>query len=53
MQSAPVQDFFMERGLQHDFEITAGIPHTLPRLLHSLADVLEFGEQRAEQQASG
>jgi hypothetical protein len=32
-----VEDFFRQRGLLLDFEITGGIPETLPRLLAALA----------------
>lgn len=35
-QAAPVQDFFREKGLLVDFEITSGIPETLPGLLKTL-----------------
>ncbi|GBF89362.1 adenylate kinase [Raphidocelis subcapitata] len=36
-EATPVEDFFRARGLLADFEITAGIPETLPRLLAALA----------------
>ncbi|KAG2426511.1 hypothetical protein HXX76_011738 [Chlamydomonas incerta] len=32
-EAAPVEDFFRARGLLVDFEITAGIPETLPHLM--------------------
>lgn len=31
-----MEHFFKEAGLLHDFEITAGIPETLPSLLGAL-----------------
>jgi hypothetical protein len=34
-----VEDFFRARGLLLDFEITGGIPETLPRLLAALVAV--------------
>lgn len=34
--AAPVEDFFREHGLLMDFEITGGIPETMPRLLEAL-----------------
>ncbi|KAI8468191.1 MAG: adenylate kinase [Monoraphidium minutum] len=36
-EATPVEDFFKGRGLLLDFEITGGIPETLPRLLAALA----------------
>ncbi|GMH45112.1 hypothetical protein BSKO_13069 [Bryopsis sp. KO-2023] len=35
-QAAPVENFFREKGLLVDFEITSGIPETLPGLLKTL-----------------
>eukprot|EP00892_Ulva_mutabilis_P003228 jgi/Ulvmu1/12906/UM098_0094.1 len=35
-EASPVEDFFQEKGVLLDFEITAGIPETLPHLLGSL-----------------
>mmetsp|Transcript_31165 Transcript_31165/g.69296 ORF Transcript_31165/g.69296 Transcript_31165/m.69296 type:complete len:279 (+) Transcript_31165:49-885(+) len=35
-QAAPVEQYFREAGLLHNFEITAGIPETLPGLLQAL-----------------
>ena len=32
-EAAPVEEFYRERGTLLDFEITGGIPETLPRLL--------------------
>jgi adenylate kinase len=32
----PVEDFYRQRGVLVDFEITAGIPETLPGLLELL-----------------
>lgn len=36
-EAAPVEEFYRERGLLLDFEITAGIPETMPHLLAALA----------------
>ena len=36
-EATPVERFFRERGLLLDFEITGGIPETLPRLQSQLA----------------
>lgn len=36
-ESGPVEAFFRAQGLLLDFEITGGIPETLPRLLETLA----------------
>jgi adenylate kinase len=35
-EAAPVEEFFRQHGALMDFEITAGIPETLPGLLTSL-----------------
>ena len=35
-QAKPVEDFYRELGLLLDFEITGGIPETLPVLLQVL-----------------
>jgi adenylate kinase len=35
-QAAPVEEFFQKRGVLLDFEITGGIPETLPRLLDAV-----------------
>jgi hypothetical protein len=35
-QAAPVEQVFADAGLLLDFEITAGIPETLPHLLEAL-----------------
>lgn len=35
-QATPVEDFFKHRGVLLDFEITSGIPETLPRLLDAV-----------------
>lgn len=35
-EAQPVEDFFKREGLLLDFEITAGIPQTLPRLQAAL-----------------
>ena len=42
-QARPVEDFFRAKGLLVDFEITGGIPETLPSLLASLQ---RFAPQR-------
>jgi adenylate kinase len=34
--AAPVEDFYRRSGLLLDFEITGGIPQTLPRLMSTL-----------------
>ena len=36
LQAKPVEEFFRTAGLLADFEITGGIPETLPSLLDSL-----------------
>jgi adenylate kinase len=35
-EATPVEDYFRAAGLLLDFEITGGIPETLPRLLAAL-----------------
>lgn len=35
-EASPVEDFFREQGVLLDYEITAGIPETLPHLLSTL-----------------
>ena len=42
----PVEDFYSKRGTLVDFEITAGIPETLPGLLELLKGHLPAGEQQ-------
>lgn len=42
----PVEDFYAERGMLLDFEITGGIPETLPTLMGVLQPHIEL--QRAE-----
>jgi adenylate kinase len=39
-QSIPVEHYYRERGLLTDFEITAGIPETMPKLLAVILDVV-------------
>ena len=39
-QSIPVEHYYRERGLLTDFEITAGIPETTPKLLAVILDVV-------------
>jgi adenylate kinase len=47
--AAPVEEFYRQRGILVDFEITAGIPETLPLLL----DVLKpFAEAATHQHAA-
>jgi adenylate kinase len=51
-EAQPVELVFQERGLLLDFEITGGIPETLPRLLASLAPhAREAGAQLRESTA--
>jgi hypothetical protein len=47
-QAAPVEQVFADAGLLLDFEITAGIPETLPHLLAALQPYipLELGGTR-------
>jgi adenylate kinase len=47
-EATPVEDFFRERGVLLDFEITGGIPETLPRLLAALAPHAARGGAAAE-----
>ena len=35
-EATPVEDFFKQKGILVNFEITAGIPETLPGLLGAL-----------------
>ena len=35
-EASPVEDIFRKAGVLSDFEITAGIPETFPRLLETL-----------------
>ena len=37
-EATPVEDFYRSQGVLMDFEITAGIPETLPVLLSSLKE---------------
>lgn len=46
--TAPVEEFYRQRGLLLDFEITGGIPETLPRML----EVLEPYRKQALEQAA-
>ena len=39
-QSIPVEHYYRERGLLTDFEITAGIPETMPKLLAVILDIV-------------
>lgn len=36
-EAKPVEDFYRRSGLLLDFEITGGIPETLPRLMAALS----------------
>jgi adenylate kinase len=49
-EATPVEDFFREAGLLLDFEITGGIPETLPRLLAALQPHTPAGAAGAPQQ---
>ncbi|PNH03513.1 putative adenylate kinase 1, chloroplastic [Tetrabaena socialis] len=52
-EAAPVEDYFRRHGLLVDFEITAGIPETLPRLmplLHAYAGRQQQQQEEQEQQ---
>jgi len=51
-EATPVEDFFKERGLLLDFEITGGIPETLPRLLAALEPHIARGGGRAAEPAA-
>ncbi|KIY92132.1 hypothetical protein MNEG_15832, partial [Monoraphidium neglectum] len=50
-EATPVEDFFRERGVLLDFEITGGIPETLPRLLAALAPHAARGGSAAAAEA--
>jgi adenylate kinase len=39
--AAPVEDFYRSSGLLLDFEITGGIPQTLPRLMATLQSYVD------------
>lgn len=43
----PVEDFYRTRGILLDFEITAGIPETMPRLLKALEPYINPQSQAA------
>ena len=45
-EATPVERFFRERGLLLDFEITGGIPETLPRLQSKLQPYVSGLRQR-------
>ncbi len=47
-QAKPVEEFFREDGLLRNFEISGGIPETLPRLLQELSP---FSYMLAERRA--
>ena len=47
----PVEDFFREQGVLMDFQITGGIPETLPRLMQALAPYRHCLEQPRPQRA--
>lgn len=44
--AAPVEDYYRDRGMLVDFEITAGIPETLPVLLDVLKPYLDGSQER-------
>lgn len=46
-EAGPVEQFFRDRALLKDFEITAGIPETLPHLLKALAPFIPADKQRS------
>lgn len=52
-QAAPVEDAFRQAGVLHDFEITAGIPETMPGLLATLQPYIERGQGSAQKAAAG
>ena len=45
-EATPVEQFFRQRGLLLDFEITGGIPETLPRLHSTLEPFMSGLKQR-------
>lgn len=47
-EADPVEQCFQERGLLLDFEITGGIPETLPRLLDALKPFTSSSSSAAE-----
>ncbi len=53
-EAAPVEDFFRRQGLLLDFQITGGIPETLPRLKALLGPYAEKlqGSRSEQQQAA-
>lgn len=50
-QAKPVENFFKEDGLLRDFEISGGIPETLPRLLQELGPFSYLLAERRAQAA--
>lgn len=50
-QAKPVEDFFREDGLLREFEISGGIPETLPRLLQELGPFSYLLAERRAQAA--
>lgn len=50
-QAKPVEEFFREDGLLRNFEISAGIPETLPRLLQELGPFSYILAERRAQAA--
>lgn len=50
-QAKPVEDFFKDDGLLRDFEISGGIPETLPRLLQELGPFSYLLAERRAQAA--
>lgn len=47
-----MEDFFRRRGLLQDFEITGGIPETLPHLMKALQPFLPKGFEARQPSAS-
>jgi hypothetical protein len=47
--AAPVEDYYRRKGLLVDFEITGGIPETLPRLLEVLKPYQEQAQKPGSQ----
>ncbi len=50
-QAKPVEEFFREDGLLRNFEISGGIPETLPRLLQELGPFSYLLAERRAQAA--
>uniref|UniRef100_A0A383VHU9 adenylate kinase n=1 Tax=Tetradesmus obliquus TaxID=3088 RepID=A0A383VHU9_TETOB len=50
--AAPVEDFYRASGLLLDFEITGGIPQTLPRLMASLQPYIDAARSSSSSSSS-